>query len=121
MEQEENVAVDDMLVIFEADEEEPYKVSDSSISFDVNVNKNGIITFKGGEIKTSYFIRNNEITSIDTWRYQIRGIHIYSMHFDSIKDEITYKFTADGFTDKTLLDESELLDEADDIGGDKDE
>lgn len=121
MEQEKNATassgndlsdVDGVLVVFEEGEDKPYKLADTTLSFDIKIDDDGSIKFKSGEIKTSYFIQNNELTFVETWRYQVRGVHMHSMHFDTTDDMITYKFTAKDFTDKTLLeDDDEYEDE----------
>lgn len=103
MAEEENKKINDTLVIFEHNEDKPYMLEDSSLSFDFGFDDKGESTvFRGGEIKTNYFIQNTKLDKVETWRFVINSITIDSVHVDAEKNMLTYHFRAEDFEDKTI-------------------
>lgn len=103
----ENTDVDSILIIREHGETQEYSISESSLSFDVEVGEEGELHLTGGQIRTPYFIRNSELDYIRTWRYTVVDVEIVGFHVDAKENMITYGFLARDFVDVTTLEEGE--------------
>lgn len=96
--QEENVDLDHILVIKEP-EEEAYSISKSNLTFDMKIQDDGSLAVTGGKIETEYFIQNSTLEWLKSWRYELHGVNLESIHVDAAKNTLTYDFTLEDPTD----------------------
>ncbi len=99
--------LNETVIVKESGADKPYKLEDASIEFDVVISGDGELIFKGGQLTTSYFIRNTELDNLETWRYLIEKVKIKGMHISTKEDKIVYEFAADSFVDYTVKEEDD--------------
>lgn len=95
---EESVDLDHVLVVKEP-EEEAYSISKSNLTFDMEIRDDGSLAVTGGQIETEYFIQNSTLEWLKTWRYELHGVNLQSIHVDAAKNTLTYDFTLEDPTD----------------------
>lgn len=101
----EDEDIDRIVIIHESGDDKPYKLMHSEVSFDVDITEDGELILTKGKLVTNYLIRNTDVEKIETWRYVITGVKLLGFHVDTVKDTITYEFSADDFMDQTLVDD----------------
>lgn len=92
------VDLDHVLVVKEP-EEEAYSISKSNLTFDMEIQDDGSLAVTGGKIETEYFIQNSTLEWLKTWRYELHGVNLESIHVDAAKNTLTYDFTLEDPTD----------------------
>ena len=95
---EEAVDLDHVLVVKEP-EEEAYSISESNLVFDMEIRDDGSLAVTGGQIETEYFIQNSTLEWLKSWRYELHGVNLESIHVDAAKNTLTYDFTLEDPTD----------------------
>ena len=96
-----------VVVVKEAGADKPYKLEDAELEFDIAIGSDGILGFKGGTLRTSYFIQNTELENMETWRFFIQGVKLNSIHVSAHDDMLEYKFEAEDFVDYTVTSEED--------------
>ena len=105
----EQVDIDHVLVIKEPGEEE-YSISDSNLTFEIEIGDDGSLAIKSGKIHTAYFIQNSSLEMVKTWRYELHGVVLDSISVDAGENTLSYAFHLEDsgdFLEYTSLEEGQ--------------